>query len=92
VAFGLYSGCNGFVGAQCLYGTPGAVWTGPAPTKQVRQSPVFAAAPYYYPNGYVTYVAADGHAATGELYNEIYEGVQDAAGVWYAKHFWPAGR
>ena len=91
--FNLFGGCTGFTGAgECLYGTPSAIFAGPRPTKLVKRDSVVQGGPNYYPAGYVTYVASDGHAAVGEMYNDIYAGVQDSAGNWYAKHFWPGAR
>lgn len=89
--FNLYASCQGFttVANSCLYPTSGALWAGPRPTKLVKSQSYQAGPTYYYPSGYVTYVASDGHAAVGELYNDIYSGVQGTGGQFYSKHFWP---
>ncbi len=89
LALSLLGGCPGFTAAQCLYGAPGAKWTGPLPRKNALRTGYFPPAPSYaYPSGFVTWAACDGSAKSGEWLNDIWGATQASDGTWVSNRMW----
>jgi prepilin-type N-terminal cleavage/methylation domain-containing protein len=85
---GYFGGCVMPSGWVCLYGTPGAMFTGPSPRKMVKQTCWTPGTSSPYPSGYVTYVATDGSATCVDYIGQILEGKLRSDGSTVAKRWW----